>query len=45
LIIATGLQSADAVYAALASEYGLTLVTLDQEQIKRAKAVIPARLP
>lgn len=41
----TGLRAADAVYVALAFEYHLTLITLDNEQISKAQGLIAARMP
>lgn len=45
VIAETSLRDADALYVALAWEYGLTLVTLDREQLTRAKRIIDAREP
>lgn len=45
VIIATNLKSADAIYTALAIEYGLTLVTIDRVQLIRSKKVVPVTLP
>jgi predicted nucleic acid-binding protein len=39
------LRGADAVYAAVALRYGSTLVSLDQQQLDRAAAVVPALTP
>lgn len=39
------LRGSDAVYVAVAEQFGSTLVTLDQEQRQRAAKVIPTRLP
>lgn len=45
IILRTGLKSADAVYVALAVEYNLTLITLDREQLTKARAVVKTREP
>lgn len=45
IICKTGLRSADALYVALAYEYNLTLVTLDREQLRKGKTIVPTRLP
>lgn len=39
------LRGSDAVYVAVAEQFGSTLVTLDQEQRLRASKAIPTRLP
>lgn len=39
------LRGADAVYAALATELGLPLITLDDEQLKRTQSLITAIPP
>lgn len=44
-IIATGLKSGDAIYVALAAEYGLALVTIDRTQLLHAKKIVTAVLP
>lgn len=41
----TGLRSADALYAALAFDYGLTLITLDREQLTKSRALISTKEP
>jgi len=41
----TALRSADAIYVALALDYGLTLVTLDKEQLNKGKKLIAVREP
>lgn len=41
----TGLKSADAIYIALAVEYGLTLITLDKEQLLRGEKLIITKAP
>ncbi|MBI3335622.1 MAG: PIN domain-containing protein [Candidatus Portnoybacteria bacterium] len=45
LITKTGLRGADAMYAALAFYYELILITLDKEQLEKAKKIIEVRLP
>ena len=39
------LRGSDAVYAAVAMQFGSTLVTLDREQRERVAKVVPARWP
>lgn len=39
------LRGADAVYVATASQLGLPLVTLDGEQLRRAKPIVSTRSP
>ncbi len=39
------LRGSDAVYAAVALQFGATLITLDQEQRQRIAAVLPTRRP
>ncbi len=39
------LRGSDAVYAAVALQFGTTLITLDQEQRRRIAAVLPTRRP
>jgi predicted nucleic acid-binding protein len=39
------LRGSDAVYAAVALQFGSTLVTLDLEQRRRLAGVLPTRLP
>jgi len=39
------LRGADAVYVATASQLGLPLVTLDDEQLKRAKSIVTTSSP
>lgn len=39
------LRGSDAVYAAVALQFGSTLVTLDLEQRRRVAKVLPTRLP
>jgi predicted nucleic acid-binding protein len=39
------LRGADAVYVATASQLGLPLVTLDGEQLQRARALVPTSSP
>lgn len=41
----TGLRSADALYVALAFDYGLTLITLDREQRTKSRSLISVREP
>ena len=45
IAVRTGLRSADAIYAALAYDYNLTLVTLDKDQLTRTKDIVAARQP
>ena len=45
IAVRTSLRSADAIYAALAYDYHLTLVTLDKDQLARARGIITARQP
>jgi predicted nucleic acid-binding protein len=45
VILATGLRSADAIYVALAHMYGLTLFTLDKEQLEKGALVAKTSLP
>ena len=40
-----GIRGCDAVYVALAEETGEVLVTLDEQQLERGRAVVPAREP
>ncbi len=40
-----GLRGADAVYVALARRLGWTLLTLDQEQSRRARGLVPTLSP
>jgi predicted nucleic acid-binding protein len=39
------LRGADAVYAAVAQQFGTTLVTLDRQQLERLSAVVRVRRP
>lgn len=39
------LRGADAVYVATASQLGLSLVTLDDEQLRRAKSIVATSSP
>ena len=39
------LRGSGAVYAAVALQFGSTLVTLDREQKQRVAGLLPARLP
>ncbi len=39
------LRGSDAVYAAVALQFGTTLITLDQEQRRRIATVLPTRRP
>lgn len=39
------LRGSDAVYVAVAEQFGSALITLDQEQQHRASKVVPTRLP
>ena len=39
------LRGADAVYVAVASRHGCTLVSLDREQRERARTVVTTRTP
>lgn len=41
----TGLRSADALYVALAFDYGLALITLDREQQVKSHSLISVREP
>lgn len=45
VIAETGLRGADAVYVALALDYGLTLITLDNEQLKKGQKLVAVRTP
>lgn len=45
IAVRTGLRSADAIYAALAYDYNLTLVTLDREQLSRTRDLVIVRQP
>lgn len=45
IICKTGLQSADAIYVALALDYNLELITLDKEQLEKGKKLIGVRRP
>jgi predicted nucleic acid-binding protein len=45
VILATSLKSADALYVALAFEYSLPLITLDQEQLRRGGKLVVTREP
>lgn len=45
VIFYTGLRSADAIYVALARKYGLTLITLDREQLARGGKIVEVREP
>lgn len=40
-----GVRGADAVYLALASELGETLITLDRQQLERGKRVVDVTRP
>ena len=39
------LRGSDAVYVAVAAQFGVTLVTLDDEQRRRGTKVVPTRRP
>jgi predicted nucleic acid-binding protein len=39
------LRGADAVYAAIALQYGTTLITLDREHLNRLTGLVPTRTP
>ncbi len=41
----TGLRSADALYVALAFDYGLTLITLDREQMRKSRDIVSVKEP
>ena len=43
--VAQRIRGCDAVYVALAEQLGTELVSLDQQQLERATAVIPTRHP
>lgn len=45
LIRETGLRGADAIYLALAQDYGLALVTLDKDQLQHGKRFVVVRRP
>ena len=45
LAITCRLRGADAVYAAVAQEYGTTLITWDQELLTRGVAAVPTLTP
>ena len=45
VIMRTALRGADALYVALAWEYSLTLVTLDNEQLKKGHLLVSVRTP
>lgn len=45
VIFETALRGADAIYVAVAFEYGLSLITLDKEQLEKGKKVIQVMLP
>ena len=45
VILQTHLRASDAVYVALAYEYNLTLVTLDDEQLTKGSILVPTRRP
>lgn len=45
VILKTSLRGADALYVALTLEYGLTLITLDREQLKRGADLVSVREP
>ena len=45
LAATTRLRGADAVYAAVAQQYGATLVTLDRQQLERLPAVVSVLSP
>lgn len=45
LAAANRLRGADAVYAAVSEEYGLPLITWDQELLQRASAVVRTMTP
>jgi predicted nucleic acid-binding protein len=40
-----GIRGCDAVYVALAEQFGDVLVTLDRQQLERGAAVAPVREP
>jgi predicted nucleic acid-binding protein len=45
LAAAAQLRGADAVYAAVAQQYGTTLVTLDRQQLERLQSVVRTARP
>ena len=45
IAIAHRLRGCDAVYVALAAEFKMTLVSLDNEHLQRTKSIITAQLP
>lgn len=45
IICKTALESSDALYVALAFDYNLELITLDKEQLEKAKILIKAKKP
>lgn len=45
IIVDTGLRGPDAIYVALAVEYGLTLITLDEEQTEKGKKFANVQKP
>ena len=45
IAISYRLRGADAVYAAVALEFGTTLVTWDGEMLQRAPAAVPTMTP
>jgi len=45
IICKTGLRGADAIYVALAYDYNLELITLDNEQLEKGKKLVKVRKP
>lgn len=45
IAIANRLRGCDSIYVALASEFKMTLVSLDNEHLQRTKSIITAQLP
>ena len=45
LAAASRLRGADAVYAAVAQQYGTTLITLDRQQLERLPPVVRTARP
>lgn len=45
IAVETGLRSSDAIYVALAYDYHLTLVTLDRDQLSKARTLIDIQEP
>lgn len=45
VVTITELRGADAIYVALAMAYGITLITLDRDQLRKAKKLIQVKEP